>query len=97
VPAPWNSQTPVPAVVAPATGKPKEGAVNGISSEKGKGAARPMLADALLYATWDYDKKDFKQPIAVARRGRNGSVQCGPSSLLALAAGARGRSGSKVG
>jgi hypothetical protein len=53
---------------------------------------KPVLPDARLYATWDYDPKDFRVPLrsTTQTRGRMGSVQ-GGSGVISLALGPRGK------
>lgn len=101
VPAPWNStagtppQTPAPPA---ASGKGKEGPIaNGILGDKGKALTlvKPALPDALLYATWDYDKKDYRQPLPPGRRVRAGSIQANSNPVLTLNMGSRSRQGSQ--
>jgi hypothetical protein len=97
VPAPWNANAIPPSDAVPptpVTAKSKE-FPNGVS---GKDApVKSVLPDARLYATWDYEPKDFKVPLVSAtRRARGGTVQ-GGSGVISLALGPRGRSGSKIG
>lgn len=97
VPAPWNANALPPADAppsTPATAKAKDkGAVNGLAS-KGEVLVKPALPDARLYATWEYEPKDFRVPLAptVRNRGRMGSVQ-GGSGVISLALGPRARAG----
>jgi hypothetical protein len=93
VPAPWNANSPTPTDVAPPTSaKPKEG-VNGTSVKSEDSSVKPVLPDARLYATWDYDPKDFRVPLGTSTRtrGRMGSVQ-GGGGVISLALGPRGKS-----
>lgn len=65
-----------------------------------------MLPDARLYATWDYEVKDFRAPIAshghgAKFRGRLGSIAgaggTSSSGTITLGPGGRsGRAGSKI-
>ncbi|KAF9526057.1 hypothetical protein CPB83DRAFT_795444 [Crepidotus variabilis] len=80
--APWNSSpstdsNPVPAT--PLVTKDQSSQSNNNANNKDK----PPLPDARLYATWDYEAKDFRHSIAptIARNGRSriGSLQAGPS------------------
>lgn len=84
IPAPWNSN-PVPAAgdVAPSVpniSKPKE-----LPNDKDLGQ-KPPIQDARLYATWDYEPKDFKVPLAPLTRTRSriGSMQAGSSGVISL-------------
>jgi hypothetical protein len=97
VPAPWNAASTPPVAATPTVNKPKDGTVNGISNNNKPKETPKTLPDATLFATWDYDKKDFRQPLVPGRRGRVGSVQGGSSNVLALGLGSRVRSGTKVG
>jgi Wiskott-Aldrich syndrome protein len=99
VAAPWNASTTPLAEAIPPTpivGKLKE--ANGLLNGKVKESqAKATLPDARLYATWDYEQKSFKTPLAPPprNRGRMGSIQ-GGSGVISLGL-AGGRSGSKVG
>ncbi|KAI8972618.1 hypothetical protein BD414DRAFT_500107 [Trametes punicea] len=67
--APWNASfSPMPAST-PAPGKSKEAGANGIANgkEKEKEPPRP-LPDARLYATWNYEQKQFDEPLVIRRR-----------------------------
>jgi hypothetical protein len=91
VAAPWNANSPTPADVVPLMSvKLKEGS-GAMSGKAEDPSIKPVLPDARLYATWDYDAKDFRVPLgATARtRGRMGSVQQGG---ISLALGSRGKS-----
>ncbi|KDR78410.1 hypothetical protein GALMADRAFT_95132 [Galerina marginata CBS 339.88] len=85
VPAPWNANA-VPSIPdavppTPQTSKPKDTPIaNGKETP-----VKPVLPDARLYATWDYESKDFKIPLAPVMRGRNriGSM-AGGSGLISL-------------
>lgn len=58
IPAPWNSNpTLQEGIAVPAKDKAKDG-------------TKPLLPDAKLYATWDYDSKDFRVAIAPSARPR---------------------------
>ncbi|KAF9460465.1 hypothetical protein BDZ94DRAFT_1324056 [Collybia nuda] len=99
VPAPWNANTIPPSDAippTPMTAKLKE-IPNGVGGKGGDPPAKPVLPDARLYATWDYEPRDFKVPLTpTARRGRTGNAQSG-NGVISLALGQRGRSGSKLG
>jgi len=83
VPAPWNSSNPLPssdgAIVpsTPAAAKPgtKDALLllpNGKDKDtSGQAKAPPVaLPDARLYATWDYEQKDYRVPIVAPSRSR---------------------------
>jgi hypothetical protein len=91
VPAPWNANSLMPAdAIPPTSTKPKEG-INGTGGKSEDCQVKPVLPDARLYATWDYEPKDFRAPMASTRtRGRMGSVQ-GGSGAISLALGPRGK------
>lgn len=68
IPAPWNSNLPGQDGVGaggPLTTKDSN-ATNGKD-----GGPKPLLPDARLYATWDYDTKDFRVPLAPSVRTRS--------------------------
>ena len=93
VPAPWNTNSATSADAAPPmSAKPKEG-VNGTNVKSEDSLVKPVLPDARVYATWDYDPKDFRVPLgsSTRSRGRMGSVQ-GGSGVISLALGPRGKS-----
>jgi Wiskott-Aldrich syndrome protein len=81
VAAPWNSN-PIPPTDAngvpqtPIAAKSKDNSVNGKADEE---TPKPAIPDALLFATWDYDSKDFRVPLP-RHRGRMGSIAAGGSS-----------------
>ncbi|KJA22090.1 hypothetical protein HYPSUDRAFT_202355 [Hypholoma sublateritium FD-334 SS-4] len=85
--APWNANAlttgPDGVIPTPVTMKPKETpTINGKDSP-----VKPVLPDARLYATWDYETKDFKAPLnSTAARGRNrmGSIQGSGSGVISL-------------
>jgi len=86
--AQWNTNASVPAA---GTGKTKDGGANGLSNGKDADApVKPLLPDARLYATWDYEQKRFHEPLPV-RRGRMGSLQT-PVTVAPV----RGRSESRM-
>jgi len=72
IPAPWNSSVPGQEAVGAGGGPPTKD--SGANSKDG--SAKPLLPDARLYATWDYDTKDFRVAIApfARTRSRMGSV-----------------------
>lgn len=93
IPAPWNanavSSGPDGVPATPLVSKPKDAPpVNGKDPP-----VKPVLPDARLYATWDYETKDFKVPLNLPSRGRNrmGSVQAGGSGLISLPIGSRSK------
>ncbi|KAF5326067.1 hypothetical protein D9611_000873 [Ephemerocybe angulata] len=81
VPAPWNSN-PIPPTDAngvpqtPLTTKAKD-SLNG-KGDDGE-SNKPAIPDALLFATWDYDSKDYRVPLP-RHRTRMGSVASGSGS-----------------
>ena len=86
VAAPWNSN-PLPsdgAIVpsTPATAKPgtKDALPNGKDKDTSGQAKAPAVAlpDARLYATWDYEQKDYRVPVAAPSRSR---TRAGTSSM----------------
>ncbi|KAF8154078.1 hypothetical protein B0H34DRAFT_720219 [Crassisporium funariophilum] len=90
IPAPWNANA-LPSADAvpptPLTAKPKDPAVtNGKDSP-----VKAAIPDARLYATWDYETKDFKVPLASLARGRGriGSIQASGSGMISLPATSR--------
>ncbi|TFK20437.1 hypothetical protein FA15DRAFT_759368 [Coprinopsis marcescibilis] len=83
IPAPWNT-APLPALDAgvpatPSVSKPKE-IPNG--KEKDPDAPKPPMPDARLFATWDYETKDFTVPLP-RNRNRVGSFASG-SGVITL-------------
>ncbi|KAJ3997272.1 hypothetical protein F5050DRAFT_1449376 [Lentinula boryana] len=96
IPAPWNTNTIPPDNSAPNNTKDPQ--------NNGKTGPPPALPDALLFATWDHEHKDFRTPlIPVKQRARLGSVQLGNSSELERKPSAgtislpRGRAASRAG
>lgn len=75
------------------SGKPKE--LNGLVKEP---AVKTVLPDARLYATWDYEPKDFRVPLVSAprNRGRIGSVQGGSGVISLAGLSGKGRTVSKA-
>ncbi|GLB44098.1 putative bromodomain associated [Lyophyllum shimeji] len=68
VPAPWNANALPAGDAVPGTpggGKEKDGE---------EGAAKAVLPDARLYATWESETKDFRVPLATRGRGRGSGV-----------------------
>jgi hypothetical protein len=91
VPAPWNSNLP---------GQEGNGAGGSLlkdTTANNNGAPKPLLPDARLYATWDYDTKDFRVAIApLARtRSRMGSLNTqlagGGTGLISLPVASRSK------
>lgn len=110
VPAPWNSSNSAATAVAEGSGKNKELA-NGQKDGSSKGEAKPdVVPDATLYATWDWEMKDYRLPINHPKNKRAGSFSIGggpPNGLhhrpsISLRAGSAGvessssRKGSKL-
>jgi hypothetical protein len=60
VPAPWNSTSAV------GEGKGVKGAKDNEEDEEEEDR---VISDAHLFATWDYDPKDFRASLPMARRG----------------------------
>ncbi|KAI0063291.1 hypothetical protein BV25DRAFT_1854246 [Artomyces pyxidatus] len=89
VAASWNSAlgpTPPSAVPTPTTGKGKESTANGLPNGKGKEPVEEAkaLPDARFYATWEYEQKNFREPLVTPRRARQGSIiqsSVGPGRL----------------
>jgi hypothetical protein len=84
IPAPWNGNATPQALPQPAV-KKEDKSANGMPNGKAKEDPPPVLPDARFYATWDYEQKNFKEPLALGKK-RVGSMQ---SSSLA----SRGRTG----
>ncbi|KAF9477471.1 hypothetical protein BDN70DRAFT_881178 [Pholiota conissans] len=94
--APWNANAVTtgpdgPILPTPVTSKPKDGpTANGNAAANGIGGkdttAKPVLPDARLFATWDYEAKDFRIPLnsAIKARARMGSVQGAGSGVISL-------------
>ncbi|KAF8550712.1 hypothetical protein OG21DRAFT_1419236 [Imleria badia] len=61
VPAPWNSSV----VSAAQGGKGEDGGMT-----NGQDASSFTLPDAQMFATWDYETKQYKEPLGTGRRGR---------------------------
>ncbi|KAL0573332.1 hypothetical protein V5O48_008630 [Marasmius crinis-equi] len=87
VPAPWNTH------VVSSSNDPRDGGgagsgVNGIG--RSDPAAKNAPPDARLFATWDYEAKDYRAPLPAShlKKGRIGGQGVG------VALGARGRSAS---
>jgi hypothetical protein len=75
IPAYWNSGEPVQA---------EQKGVNGVS--KDNKANQPALPDAKLYATWQWDAKDYRIPLAITSnktRARINSAQSAGTISLA--------------
>jgi len=78
IPAPWNTSTPSTASTSTGTigkGSKENGSMNLKEKE-------PTLRDAMLFATWDYEKKDFRQGLVAGRRlrGSGGTLGSGVGS-----------------
>ena len=78
IPAPWNAN------VFPSADMPPPTPAVAKSKEKEKETERqikPAVPDARLYATWDYEVKDFRVSLAptMRNRGKMGNVQSGSS------------------
>ncbi|KIM41702.1 hypothetical protein M413DRAFT_444944 [Hebeloma cylindrosporum] len=91
--APWNANPVASAPDAipptPLTSKPKDTpTTNGRDTP-----AKPILPDARLYATWDYETKDFRMPLAPPPRGRGrmGSMQASGSGVNSLPVASRNK------
>ncbi|KAF8797742.1 hypothetical protein BYT27DRAFT_6930415 [Phlegmacium glaucopus] len=94
IPAPWNAN-PLPSTsnndfpsATPLTSKPKDSIFNGKDSPP-----KPIIPDARLYATWDYETKDFRVPLVPFGRGRSrmGSVQASGSGVISLPSNSRSK------
>ena len=93
IPAPWNAN-PLPSAsntdlsATPLVVKPKESMLNGKDLPP-----KPVIPDARLYATWDYETKDFRVPLVPFARGRSrmGSVQASGSGVISLPANSRSK------
>ena len=90
-PAPWNSNLPGQEGNGTGGSLPKDS-----STANSNGAPKPLLPDARLYATWDYDTKDFRVAIApLARtRSRMGSLNpqsAGGTGLISLPVASRSK------
>ncbi|TFK37668.1 hypothetical protein BDQ12DRAFT_652775 [Crucibulum laeve] len=87
IPAPWNANAIPPTGDAipptPVTAKPKD-AANGNDP-----LIKPVIPDARLFATWDFQQKDFKTPLNGTRARRLGSMQVGGSGVISLGLGPR--------
>lgn len=97
IPAPWNGNPesaaqppPTPVVAKPATAK--DALPNGKDKDKdkdkdssGQAKTSAALPDARLYATWDYEPKDYRVPLPMPSRSRN-RIAPGASSAYSGAA-----------
>ena len=81
IPASWNANAPPTIDARPST--PGVAKLKDKEKETADAAAKPVLPDARLYATWDYESKDFRIPLAstVRPRARMGPTQSGVISL----------------
>lgn len=82
-------------------GKDKERERDGDKEKDGVG--RPLVPDARLYATWDYETKDYRVPLGGSGGGGGGRSSgkgrvggLGGTGVITLGVGGRGRSGSKI-
>ncbi|KAF4612033.1 hypothetical protein D9613_003808 [Agrocybe pediades] len=92
--APWNANAVPPGPdgapgTTPSTSKSKETP----STNAKESPVKPVFPDARLFATWDYDTKDFRIPLHPSARVRNrvGSIQAGGSGLISLPLSARSK------
>ncbi|KAH9976743.1 hypothetical protein BGW80DRAFT_1456843 [Lactifluus volemus] len=70
---------------------------NGLTNGKGKEVEKgPVLPDARLFATWEHEQKSFRDPLAMPRRARQGSVHTS-LSMSNVPGRARGESRAGVG
>lgn len=73
-PAPWNNShlKPPPASTNIIGKKAKEALTNGKAAEPKPVAVneKAEVVDATLYATWDWDRKDFRIPLPPGKRSR---------------------------
>lgn len=99
IPAPWNSHAIPPGdgsnvPPTPVTSNKEK------DRENGEAPNKPLIPDAQLFATWDFETKDFKVPLPSSRhRNRVGSIQSGSSGVISLPSGpsSRSKSGSRHG
>lgn len=76
--AQWNSGTGLPVAATPVipNGTIKAAKEKEKEKESKDQAAPKPLPDARMYATWSWDQKSYREPLAnTARRTRTGSVQ----------------------
>lgn len=101
IPAAWNSHgiplndgSNVPATPLASSAKEKD-------RENGDLPSKPVIPDAQLFATWDFEPKDFKVALPPSHRYRNrvGSIPSGSSGVISLPMGSssRAKPGSKLG
>jgi hypothetical protein len=91
IPAPWNAN-PLPS--ASNNDVPATPVVTKDSMLNGKDLPpKPIVPDARLYATWDYETKDFRVPLVPFARGRSrmGSIQASGSGVISLPANSRSK------
>ncbi len=76
--APWNAGPT--AAGAPAAGTGGKGGKDGANGKEG--SPSQLLPDAKMYATWNWEQKDFRSPLPHKGRSRMGSVSIlgGPSN-----------------
>ena len=74
VPAPWNNNNrkSQPTLTNASGKKGKDNATNGKGSEAKAttGGDKGEVVDATLYATWDWDRKDYRIPLPPSKKGR---------------------------
>ena len=73
VDAPWNAINAA-ATAPPVAKKEDKPAMNGMPNGKAKEEPAPVMPDAKFYATWDYEQKNFKEPLMQGRK-RVGNMQ----------------------
>ncbi|PPR02830.1 hypothetical protein CVT24_002227 [Panaeolus cyanescens] len=86
IPAPWNMNALPDGPSAPGAPPPTPKDKDGGEKDSSDKAAKPLLPDARLYATWDHETKDFKVPLTSHRpvahgRSRLGSIQTGSGGI----------------
>ncbi len=81
VPAPWNSNNPATIPVAEGSWKNKD-LVNGHKDSSKDESKSDVVPDATMYATWDWDVKDYRLPITQPKNRRAGSFSIGAPNGL---------------
>ncbi|KAF5353324.1 hypothetical protein D9756_008101 [Leucocoprinus leucothites] len=92
IPAPWNSHAlpssdggGIPPTPISASGKDKnknkDKDRDAESGDNGNGEkpSKPLLPDAQLFATWDFETKDYKAPLPTSHHSHAGTVTLGPA------------------